>query len=223
MSLSTKAVLSVFVLGFLVGIIVFVAAGAIQYWQAWVYLLVFTLASLLITIDLIKNDPELLKRRMRGGPLAEQRREQRVIMWFTSFAFIALLVVPGLDHRYGWSSVPLSVVIPGNVLVALGFYFIFRVYRENTYTSATIELAENQRVIDTGPYAFVRHPMYVGALLYLLGTPLALGSYWGVLPFVVVFAMLIWRIVDEEQVLKELEGYTEYKQRVRFRLLPGVW
>jgi protein-S-isoprenylcysteine O-methyltransferase Ste14 len=160
---------------------------------------------------------------MRGGPLAEQRREQRVIMWFTSFAFIALLVVPGLDHRYGWSSVPLSVVIPGNVLVALGFYFIFRVYRENTYTSATIELAENQRVIDTGPYAFVRHPMYVGALLYLLGTPLALGSFWGVLPFVVVFAMLIWRIVDEEQVLKELEGYTEYKQRVRFRLLPGVW
>jgi protein-S-isoprenylcysteine O-methyltransferase Ste14 len=223
MSLSTKAVLSVFVLAFLVGIIVFVAAGAIQYWQAWVYLLVFTLASLLITIDLIKNDPELLKRRMRGGPLAEQRREQRVIMWFTSFAFIALLVVPGLDHRYGWSSVPLSVVILGNVLVALGFYFIFRVYRENTYTSATIELAENQRVIDTGPYAFVRHPMYVGALLYLLGTPLALGSFWGVLPFVVVFAMLIWRIVDEEQVLKELEGYTEYKQRVRFRLLPGVW
>jgi len=223
MNLSTKALLSVFVLAFLVGVIIFVAAGTMDYWQAWVYLFIFTVASFLITIDLIKNDPELLKRRMRGGPLAEQRREQRVIMWFTSLAFIALLIVPGLDHRYSWFSVSLSFVVVGNVLVALGFYFIFRVYRENTYTSATIELAENQRVIDSGPYAFVRHPMYVGALLYLLGTPLALGSYWGVLPFVFIFAMLMWRIVDEEQVLKELEGYTEYKQRVRFRLLPGVW
>ena len=223
MSLSTKALLSVFVLAFVVGGTIFVAAGTFWYAQAWAYLLIFTVASLLITIDLIKNDPELLQRRMRGGPLAEKRREQRVIMWVTSFAFIALLVVPGLNHRFGWSRVSLSVVLLGNVLVLLGFYFIFRVYRENTYTSATIELAENQRVIDSGPYAFVRHPMYVGALLYLLGTPLALGSYWGVLPFGIVFAMLILRIVDEEQVLTELEGYTEYKQRVRFRLLPRVW
>jgi protein-S-isoprenylcysteine O-methyltransferase Ste14 len=223
MSLSTKALLSVFVLAFGKGVIIFATAGTIDYWQAWVYLLIFTVASLLTTIDLIKNDPELLQRRMRGGPLAENRPTQRVIMWMISPAYIALLVVPALAHRFRWFKVPLFVVVVGDLLVAIGFYFIFRVYRENTYTSATIELAENQKVIDTGPYAIVRHPMYVGGLLYLLATPLALGSYWGLIPFVVVFAMLIWRIVDEEQVLQNLEGYEEYKQRVRFRLLPRIW
>ena len=223
MSLSTKALLSVFVLAFAKGVIIFATAGTIDYWQAWVYLLIFTIASLLTTIDLIKNDPELLQRRMRGGPLAENRPTQRVIMWMISPAYIALLVVPALVHRFRWFKVPLLVVVVGDLLVAIGFSFIFRVYRENTYTSATIELAENQKVIDTGPYAIVRHPMYVGGLLYLLGTPLALGSYWGLLPLVVVFAMLICRIVDEEQVLQNLEGYEEYKQRVRFRLLPRIW
>jgi protein-S-isoprenylcysteine O-methyltransferase Ste14 len=223
MSLSTKALLSVFLLAFGKGVIIFATAGTIDYWQAWVYLLIFTVASLLTTIDLIKNDPELLQRRMRGGPLAENRPTQRVIMWMISPAYIALLVVPALAHRFRWFKVPLFVVVVGDLLVAIGFYFIFRVYRENTYTSATIELAENQKVIDTGPYAIVRHPMYVGGLLYLLGTPLALGSYWGLIPFVVVFAMLIWRIVDEEQVLQNLEGYEEYKQRARFRLLPRIW
>jgi len=109
-------------------------------------------------------------------------------------------------------------------LVALGYYFIFLVFRQNTYSSATIELAANQKVIDSGPYSLLRHPMYAGALLYLLGTPVALGSYWGLVPFVAVIPFLIWRIFDEEVMLtRELEGYGEYKQRVRYRLVPGVW
>ena len=223
-SLAAKALLSVLLLAVVMGVILFVTAGTTQYWQAWVYLIIFTITSLLTTIYLIRNDPELLKRRMRGGPTAEKRATQRVIMFLTSLAFIGLLVVPALDRRFGWSTVPLSVFIAGNALVAIGFYFIFLVYRENTYTSATIEVAANQKVIQSGPYTLVRHPMYASALLYLLGTPLALGSYWGLLPFVAVIPLLIWRLLDEEKLLtKELEGYRKYQQQVRYRLVPRVW
>lgn len=223
-SLAAKALLSVLLLAIVMGAILFGTAGTVDYWQAWMYLLVFTVVSLQTTIYLIRNDPELLKRRMRGGPTAEKRNSQRIIMLFTSLAFIGLLVVPALGRRFGWSTVPFFLVISGDVLVVIGFYLIFLVYRENTYTSATIEVAANQRVIASGPYSLVRHPMYASALLYLLGTPLALGSYWGLLPFVALIPLLIWRLVDEEKVLAtELEGYRQYRQRVRYRLLPRVW
>lgn len=224
MSTANKALFSVLMLALVLGVGLFLTAGTLQYWQAWVYLSVFTIASGLTTLYLIRNDPELLERRMRGGPMAEKRTTQRVIMLFTSLGFVALLVVPALDRRFGWSTIPLYAVIAGDALVAIGFYLIFRVYRENTYTSATIEVAANQKVISTGPYAIVRHPMYASALLYLLGTPLALGSYWGLLPFVAVIPFLVWRLIDEEHMLtRELPGYSQYKQRVRYRLVPGVW
>jgi protein-S-isoprenylcysteine O-methyltransferase Ste14 len=223
-NLGVKAVLSVFALALVMGAVIFAAAGTLAYWQAWLYVSLFTLASLLITIYLIKNDPELLQRRLRGGPTAESRPAQRIIMVFTSLAFIALLIVPALDRRFGWSTVPVYVVLTGDLLVAIGFFFIFRVYKENTYTSATIEIAANQKVIDSGPYSLVRHPLYASALLYLLGTPLALGSSWGLLPFLLVIPFLIWRLHDEEIMLtRELEGYNEYRQRVRHRLVPGLW
>lgn len=145
-------------------------------------------------------------------------------MLFASIAFIALLVVPALDYRFGWSAAPLPVVIAGDVFVAVGLYFIFLVYRENTFTSATIEVAENQRVISTGPYALVRHPMYASALLYLIGTPLALGSYWGLLAVVFMLPVLIWRLFDEKKFLaNNLPGYVEYQNKVRYRLVPNVW
>ena len=145
-------------------------------------------------------------------------------MLFASIGFIALLVVPALDYRFRWSEVPLPGVIAGDLLVAIGFYFIFLVYRENTFTSATIEVAENQKVISTGPYAVVRHPMYASALLYLIGTPLALGSYWGLVALAFMTPFLIWRLFDEERFLaKNLPGYTEYQEKVQHRLLPYVW
>lgn len=223
-NLNVKALASVFVLTGLMGILLIVSAGTYDYWQAWSYLALSFVISLLITIYLITHDPELLRRRMSGGPTAEKRKAQKVIMLFTSLAFLGLLVVPGLDRRFGWSAVPLPIALVGDVLVIVGFYFIFRVYRENTFTSATIEIAKDQKVIDTGPYSLVRHPMYSSALIYLLGTPLALGSYWGLLPFVMVIPFLIWRIIDEEKMLRtELKGYEEYRQRVRYRLLPGLW
>jgi protein-S-isoprenylcysteine O-methyltransferase Ste14 len=149
---------------------------------------------------------------------------QRLIMLCTSICFIALLVVPAFDHRFAWSAVSPGSVMVGDVLVAIGFYLITLVYRENTFTSATIEVAENQKVISTGPYAIVRHPMYASAFLYLLGTPLALGSYWGLVPIFVMMPFLIWRLLDEESLLaRKLPGYTEYQKRVRRHLVPFVW
>ena len=223
-NLNTQAWLSLVVLTVVMGLLLFIPAGTIHYWQAWVYLLIFMGASLLTTLYLMKKDPALLNRRIRGGPTAEKRRTQQLIMLCTSICFIALLVVPALDHRFRWSAMPLSCVIVGDVLVAIGFYFIFLVYKENTFTSATIEVVEDQKVISTGPYAIVRHPMYAGALLYLVGTPLALGSFWGLLALSAIMSFLIWRLYDEESFLAgNLPGYTEYQKKVRHRLIPFIW
>ena len=223
-NLNARAWLALAVLAVVMGLLLFVPAGTVHYWQAWAYLLIFTGASILITLYLMRKDPALLERRMSGGPTAEKQPTQKVIMLCTSIGFIALLVVPGFDHRFGWSTVPLGGVVAGDVLVAIGFYLIFLVYRENTFTSATIEIAENHKVISTGPYAIVRHPMYASASLYLLGTPLALDSYWGFVPIAAMMPFLIWRLYDEERFLaSNLPGYSEYQKRVRHRLLPFMW
>jgi len=223
-NLEAKAWLALAVLAVVMAFLVFVPAGTVHYWQAWVYLAIFAGVSALTTLDLIRTDQALLERRMRGGPTAEKQPMQKVIMLSMSIGFIALLVVPALDHRFGWSAVPLGGVVAGDLLVALGFYLIFLVYRENTFTSATIEVAENQKVISTGPYARVRHPMYASAILYLLGTPLALGSYWGLVPVVAMLPFLVWRLLAEERFLaRNLAGYTDYQQRIRHRLVPFVW
>ena len=223
-NLEAKAWLALAGLTVVMALLLFVPAGTLHYWQAWVYLAIFAGVSALTTLDLIRKDPALLERRMRGGPTAEKQPTQKVIMLGMSIGFIALLVVPALDHRFGWSSVPLGGVVTGDVLVALGFYLIFLVYRENTFTSATIEVAESQKVISTGPYARVRHPMYASAILYLLGTPLALGSYWGLVPVVAMMPFLVWRILAEERFLaRNLAGYTDYQKRIHHRLVPFVW
>jgi protein-S-isoprenylcysteine O-methyltransferase Ste14 len=224
MTLNAQAWLALIGLGLVMGLLLFIPAGSLHYWQAWAYLSVFMGASVLTTLDLLTRDPALLKRRMHGGPTAEKEPTQRVIMLFTSAGFIALLVVPALDYRFRWSAVPIAAVLAGDLLVAVGFYFIARVYRENTFTSATIEVAQGQRVVATGPYAIVRHPMYASASLYLLGTPLALGSYWGFLAVAMMMPFLIWRLLDEEQLLaRDLPGYTDYQTRVPYRLVPFVW
>jgi len=222
--LALRAWFALVALAVVMGLLLFLPAGTLRYWQAWMYLGIFFGASALTTAVLIRRDPALLERRMRGGPTAEKRPVERLIMVFTSIGFIALLVVPALDYRFRWSRVPGWAVIAGNVLVVVGFYFILRVYRENTFTSATIEVAPGQTVISTGPYAIVRHPMYASALLYLVGTPLALGSYWGLVPLVATIPFLIWRLFDEEEFLAEnLPGYSAYRKKVRHRLVPGIW
>jgi len=223
-NVTARAWVALAVLAIVMGLLLFVPAGTVHYWQAWVYLSIFIGASVLTTVYLMRKDRALLQRRMSGGPTAEKRPAQKCIMLCTSVGFIALLVMPAFDHRCGWSAVPLGGVVAGDVLVALGFYLISLVFRENTFSSATIEVAADQKLISTGPYAIVRHPMYAGASLYLLGTPLALGSYWGLVPIPAMMPFLIWRLFDEERLLaSKLPGYTEYQKRVRHRLAPFVW
>jgi protein-S-isoprenylcysteine O-methyltransferase Ste14 len=224
MSLNVRAWLGLVFLALAMGLLLFVPAGTVDYWQAWVYLVIFFGAAALTTVYLMRTDPALLQRRLKGGPTAETRPAEKLIMFATSLGFIALLVVPALDHRYGWSALLIDWTVLGDALVAIGFYFIFLVYRENSFTSATIEVAVDQKVISTGPYAIVRHPMYASALLYLVGTPLALGSFWGLVPLAAMLPFLIWRLFDEERLLSEsLPGYVEYQRNVRHRLLPGIW
>ncbi|PSH03623.1 MAG: hypothetical protein CXZ00_11245 [Acidobacteria bacterium] len=211
-------------LALVMSLVLFITAGTIQYWQAWGYLAVFFGSSSLITIYLMKKDPALLKRRLRGGPAAEKEKTQKVIMLFTFIGFLALLAMPALDYRFGWSSVPLYVVIAGDFMVGVGFFIIFLVYRENPFASAIIEISEDQKVISSGPYALVRHPMYAGSLLYLGGTPLGLGSYWGFVALAATLPFFIWRLVDEERFLSaRLPGYAKYCAKVRWRLIPGVF
>jgi protein-S-isoprenylcysteine O-methyltransferase Ste14 len=222
--IQSQAFLGLGALAVVVGVVVFVAAGTLRYVEAWVFLVIFFGASLAVTLYLLRRDPKLLERRVNAGPLAEQRPAQRRIQRLAGYAFLAILAAPALDHRLGWSHVPPLVVVAGDGLVALGFLLVFRVFRENSYASAVIEIAAEQKVVDTGPYAWVRHPMYAGALVLLAGVPLALGSFWGLLlliPFAVVIAA---RLLDEEAfLLQRLPGYAAYRGKVRYRLIPFVW
>ncbi|MBV9543677.1 MAG: isoprenylcysteine carboxylmethyltransferase family protein [Chloroflexi bacterium] len=202
----------------------FVGAGTLEFWQAWLYLLVFGGSSAAITLFLWRADPELLRRRLDAGPVSEPTRTQQIIQSVASVAFIALITVPGLDRRFGWSRVPVQVTIVAAAVVVVGFYVVFLVFRANTFTSATVEVVQGQQVVSTGPYAHVRHPMYSGALLILLATPLALGSWWALLAWLPMLAAIIWRLEDEERyLLQKLRGYAEYRAMVRYRLVRGVW
>jgi protein-S-isoprenylcysteine O-methyltransferase Ste14 len=211
-------------LAVMLGVCIFVPAGSLAYWEGWLYSCVFVLCAALITLYLWRRDLRLLERRLRAGPLAESEVSQRVIQGFASAAFAAILVLCALDHRLGWSQIVVIVVLLGDCLVALGYLGIFLVFRENTFAAATVQVETEQEVITTGPYALVRHPMYSAALVMLLGTPLALGSWWGLLMLVPFAGIIIWRLLDEEKLLiTQLKGYAEYRQRVRYRLIPLVW
>jgi protein-S-isoprenylcysteine O-methyltransferase Ste14 len=205
-------------------LLLFAPPWTLDWWQAWLFLAVYFGGSLAMMFDLAKRDPALLERRMKGGPWAEERLEQKIIMTVASLGFVGLLLIPAFDRRLGGSHLPAIVVLAGNALVLIGLYGVSQVFRENSFTSARIELASDQRVISTGPYALVRHPMYATALVMMVGIPLALGSLWGLLALVAMMPALIWRMVDEEKFLAtELPGYAQYKQKVRYRLIPHLW
>src|SRR5258706_6383367 len=223
-NLHRKAFGGLFILLLVIAALLFLAAGSIAYWQAWAFLLVFGLSAMAVTLYLMKSDPALLERRMQGGPFAEKQTSQKIIQTIAAIMFLGMLVVPGLDHRFAWSTVPPSFVVAGDVLVATGFLIIFFVYKENSFASATIELYPEQKVISRGLYALVRHPMYMGALFLCIGTSLALGSWWGLLVFLLFIPALLWRLFEEEKFLvKNLPGYSDYRNRVKRRLLPYIW
>jgi protein-S-isoprenylcysteine O-methyltransferase Ste14 len=204
--------------------LLFMSAGTIDYWQGWLFMAVFVGASAAITVYLAMNDPKLLERRMSAGPTAEKEPLQKILMLFAITGFIALFVFPAFDHRFGWSPVPAYISLAADALILFSFLLIFLVLKANTYAASTIQIAAGQKVISTGPYALVRHPMYAGALPLLAGMPLALGSWWGLCGLMLFLPALIWRLLDEEKFLqKNLAGYADYCRKVRYRLLPFVW
>jgi protein-S-isoprenylcysteine O-methyltransferase Ste14 len=203
---------------------VFLPVWTLRYWQGWACLVVFIVSASAISVWVARHDPALLERRLRAGPKAEKEAGHKVVQTITAIVFLADFLVPAFDHRFGWSAVPAWASVIGDLMMLAGFAIVFVVFKANSFASGIIEVAENQKVISTGPYALVRHPMYTGALINLFGIPLALGSWWGMLVNVPMVAGVIWRLLDEERFLVEkLPGYAEYRKSVRYRLAPLVW
>ena len=203
------------------GLFLFLPAGTWKFWQAWMWLVMMITLMLVTLRYLLKNDPALLERRMR---MRERVGAQQKIIGISFIFLLASFIVPGLDQRYGWSQMPAWMAILADTIVAIGYLMVLWVFKTNTYTSRIVEVETGQKVISNGPYAIVRHPMYVGAFLVYAASPLALGSYWAVLPGLMILPVLIFRILDEEKLLlRDLPGYREYTQKVTYRLLPGIW
>jgi len=204
--------------------VLFLPAWSLDYWQAWVYWIVFSLSVSAISAYFLKSDPILIENRLKVGPTAEKGPKQNAIQGLLGAFFILLFVISSLDHRFKWSNVPTYFAIAGDVFAVLGLLTIFLVFKENSYTSGIIEVSKGQEVISTGPYRVVRHPMYAGALLMLTFTPIALGSLWGLFAVLPMFAVIAFRLLDEEKFLAEnLPGYGNYCEKTRYRLVPLVW
>ena len=210
-----------FVFMVLMFVMFFAPAGTFAYWEAWVYLIIILIFMFSSLFYFLKNDPELLERRMRTK---EKETQQKWIVKFLFLCFLFTILLPGFDRRFEWSNVPVKVVIFADIMVLLGYGMIFIAMRENSYASRIIEVEKGQKIISSGPYAIVRHPMYLGQTLLLLLTPLALGSYWAIIPALFIIPILMARIRNEEQILeRELKGYQGYMQKIKFRLIPGIW
>jgi protein-S-isoprenylcysteine O-methyltransferase Ste14 len=202
-------------------LVLFLPARTIRYWEAWVYMgIIFSCASGVV-IYFLKHDPELLERRIRTK---EKVKEQKLIIAVSWVLFLPIFIIPGFDKYYNWSDVPLIIVIIADIFVLAGYLIVIRVFRENSYTSRIIEVDSGQKVISTGPYSVVRHPMYTGSLVMYGFTPIALGSWWALTGSVLLFILIIFRILSEEKFLIEnLEGYKDYRLKTKYRLIPGIW
>jgi protein-S-isoprenylcysteine O-methyltransferase Ste14 len=214
-----KAYLVPLIIMIVIGIVLFLPAGTLRFWEAWIYWLEITIVTFFITAYFLKRSPELLSRRLKYKENDTTKKPPAILNLFFVGYFI-----PGIDFRFHWSNVPIWIVIASNAIVLLGYILIFLVFKENSYASTIIQVEKKQEVITTGPYSLVRHPMYLGILLMLLFTPLALGSYWAIIPFLLTVPMNIFRIRNEEEVLlQNLPGYKDYCSKTRYRLIPLIW
>jgi protein-S-isoprenylcysteine O-methyltransferase Ste14 len=205
-------------------LLMFLAGGSLRYWQGWLFWLHFACWTLGGTIYFLRYDPALVERRLRAGPTAETQPAQKRIQLFISAVMIVMFLVAGLDHRFGWSALPPWGVIAGHILIAAGYAILFAVFRSNSFAASTVEVHADQRVVSTGLYGIVRHPMYVGAIVLFTGVPLTLGSLWAVLAIFPLLIGLALRLLDEEAYLsRNLPGYADYMRKVRYHLLPFVW
>ena len=205
----------------IISLALFLPAGTLNYWQAWVYMAILFVPMLFIGLYFLKNDPEFLERRFK---MREREAKQKLVQKVGIPIFIIGFLLPGLDRRFGWSNVPFEFIFAADVVVFLSYVLIFLVFRENSYAGRTVRIEKGQKVISTGPYSIIRHPMYFGVLFLYLATPIALGSYVALLPFLLFIPILVFRILNEEEVLRrELPGYKEYCKKVRYRLIPFIW
>ncbi|MFA6447131.1 MAG: isoprenylcysteine carboxylmethyltransferase family protein [Patescibacteria group bacterium] len=196
-------------------------AGTLNYWQGWIWCAVVFAFAFFVTLYFLKKSPEFLERRMM---FKEKEQEQKTIIKISNLFFSIGFILSVLDYRFGWSVVPTWLVLIADAVTIAGYIIIFLAFKENAFAGRTIETFKGQKVIDTGPYALVRHPMYSGIIPLFLVMPLALGSFWGLIPFAFVLLIIILRILNEEKVLKrDLPGYEDYCKKVRYRLVPLVW
>jgi protein-S-isoprenylcysteine O-methyltransferase Ste14 len=223
LSITKQAIIGLAALSAFLWLLLFLPAWTLNYWQAWIFWAVFLAGICAVSAYFLRRDLNLIASRLKVG-YSEKENIQKITQAIITLFFILLIFIPPFDHKYGWSNVPALLSLVGDVFVAVGLLIIFLVFKENSYTSVIIEVNQGQRVISTGLYSKVRHPMYSGALIMLLATPLALGSFWGLLAFPPILATIVVRIVSEEKFLaKNLSGYSEYCLKVRFRLIPFVW
>jgi protein-S-isoprenylcysteine O-methyltransferase Ste14 len=219
--LEKKALFRTFGFSAFVGLLLLVSGGP-DFWQGWRYWIIFTLAALAIALYFLQHDPGLVERRLSAQTEKDER--QQMIRSVLNLALILLFIVAGLDHRLGWSDIATPVVVLADVVVTLGFVIIFLTFQANSHAGAIVDVTPDQRVIDSGPYALVRHPMYLGGALILLATPFALGSEWALPWALAAVACLAWRLVEEERYLSlHLPGYDAYREHTRYRLIPFLW
>ncbi len=205
----------------LAGVLLFLPAGGFQYVNGWLFLVLLFVPILLLGIVLYFKAPELLRKRLNSK---ETQQTQKAVVGISALLFIGGFVVAGLDYRFGWSVVPSWCVILASVVLLISYALYAEVMRENAYLSRTIEVQENQKVIDTGLYGLVRHPMYAATIWLFLAIPVVLGSWWSLLCFLPYVVVIVIRIINEEDVLsRELPGYGEYQKKVKYRLFPFVW
>lgn len=205
----------------ILGLIVLLPAGTFNYWEFYVYLAILAFPMIFVLFYFLKRDPRFLERRTRAR---EKEKEQILILIFFSIFFLSGFIISGLDKRLGWSEVPASIVLLADLVILSGYLVIFRVFRENSYASRIVEVEPQQELITTGLYSLVRHPMYFGVLIMYLPSPIALGSWWGLIPMAMIPLALVFRIRNEEEVLKrQFPEYRNYCRRTPNRLIPGLW
>jgi len=220
-SLKKKIIIMFSMVPVILGLLILVPAGTFNYWQFYLYLAILLVPMIFVMFYFLKNDPAFLERRLKAK---EKEKEQIVIQIVFSLIFFSGFVIPGLDKRFGWSNVPVFIVIIADIVVLLGYLLIFFVFKQNSYASRIVQVEKDQKVISTGLYSIVRHPMYLGVIIMYVPTPIALGSYWGLIPMATIPLALVLRIMNEEKVLcKDLPGYKDYCQKTRYRLILYIW
>lgn len=220
-ALIKKIIIRFSLLPVILGLFILIPSGTFNYWHVYIYIAVLIIPMIFVLFYFLKVDPQFLERRTRAK---EKEKQQVIIQTVFSLFLFSGFIISGLDRRFGWSDVPLQIVFGADVIILAGYLIIFSVFRQNSYASRVVEINDNQKIISTGLYAIVRHPMYIGVIVMFFLTPIALGSYWGLLPMATIPIAIVLRILNEEEVLsRELPEYNEYCQKTRYRLIPYIW